>query len=119
MCNMQHTPQAGPLQTKEFLSLDAGPTGWTLGLKLYMHKHYFQLPELRLKCVATYHDIIKEYQSQVNIISKSFNELSIEEAQSTSQASSPHLLILWSLTSLLLLSSSSFIHYYQQLLLIH
>lgn len=87
-------------QTKEFLSHADGPTsGWVLGLKLYMHKDYFQLPELRLKCVATYHDIIKEYQTHLNIYSRSYNAI---EAQSTVSGSFP--------TSRLLFGSSKSIY---------
>lgn len=64
--------KAGPLQTIEYMTLSEGPSsGWILGLKLYMQKYHFQLPELRLKCVAIFHNTVKEYQSQVNVISKS------------------------------------------------
>lgn len=86
--NTENTNQAGRgKQTKEFLShADRPASGWVLGLKLYMHKDYFQLPELRLKCVATYHDIIKEYQTHLNIYSRSYNAI---EAQSTVSGSTP------------------------------
>ena len=91
-------------QTKEFLSHADGPaSGWVLGLKLYMHKDYFQLPELRLKCVSTYHDIIKEYQTHLNIYFRSYNAI---EAQSTVSGSHPSARLLHgsSINSLLHLS---------------
>lgn len=73
-------------QTKEFLTHVDGSSGWILGLKLYMQKSYFQLPELRLKCVATYHDIIREYQTHMNIVSRSYR--AIEERSSSFASSS-------------------------------
>lgn len=72
-------------QTKEFLTHVDGSSGWILGLKLYMQKSYFQLPELRLKCVATYHDIVREYQTHMNIVSRTYKPT---EERSSSFASS-------------------------------
>lgn len=75
--------QAGPLQTREYLYHGPIP-GWTLGLRLHMQKMHFQMPELRLKCVAIHHDIIKEYQTTVNVIAKNYE---LVEAASSSASS--------------------------------
>lgn len=80
--------QAGPLNTREYVTLSENPeSGWTLGLRLRMQKHHVQLPELRLRCVAHYHEIVREYETSVDFRSKSYDQY-LRSASSSASSSS-------------------------------
>lgn len=64
------------------------------------------MPELRLKCVAIYHDIIKEYSTQVNVISRRPPDPSSSSSGGSSSLDRKK----GSLTALIILLSLHFLH---------
>lgn len=52
-----------------------------------MQKHHVQLPELRLRCVAHYHEIVREYETSVDFRSKQYDQY-LRSASSASSSSS-------------------------------
>ena len=66
-------------------SSDTSNTKWTLPLKFQLEPSHFRSGEIKLRCLANYYHIIREYNTSIDV--RSYNYQAIE-AQSTSAASS-------------------------------